>query len=72
MVTASLNRLVLTNASLANMDETHQDNELKRNSSLVIEGNKIVWLGETNSTPKEYSKWEVYPLEGRVVTPGLM
>ena len=72
MVTASLNRLVLTNASLANMDETHQDNELKRNSSLVIEGNKIVWLGETNSTPKEYSKWEVYPLEGRVVTPGLI
>ncbi len=72
MATALTNRHVLTKASVLSMNDTKEGGDLVKNQALVIDGERIMWIGSIDSIPQKYKEWEFHSLEDRVVTPGLI
>ena len=72
MATALTNRHVLTKASVLSMNDTKEGGDLVKNQALVIDGERIKWIGSIDSIPQKYKEWEFHSLEDRVVTPGLI
>lgn len=66
------NKLVLTECSVATMNDFFGELGLIEDASIVIEGDKIVWVGKSKSVPKEFINYPLKKLDGRVVTPGLI
>jgi imidazolonepropionase len=60
---------LLTHATLATMEDGYG---LRPNAALAMEMGKIVWIGDTNAIPAEYSAYDSLHCEGRLVTPGLI
>ena len=54
------NKLVLTECSVATMNDFFGELGLIEDASIVIEGDKIVWVGKSKSVPKEFIN---YPLK---------
>lgn len=66
-------RLLLENATVASCQETGSPYGLLENASLVIEGDRIAWLGPGHQLPAHYRAGsEIRDLSGQLVTPGLI
>ena len=63
---------VFTHASVATIDANSDGYGLIEDAAVVIDGDRIVWVGETKSLPADYASAPVTDLEGRLVTPGLV
>lgn len=48
------------------------DMSLIQDGAVAVEGDTIVWVGETNSLPTKYQNYEKHPLNGHVLTPELV
>lgn len=48
------------------------DLSLIQDGAVVVEGDTIVWVGETNSLPTQYQSYEKHTLNGHVLTPELV
>ncbi len=66
------NKLVLTECSVATMNDFFGELGLIEDGSIVIEGDNIEWVGKSKSLPKKFNKYPLKKLNGRVVTPGLI
>jgi imidazolonepropionase len=63
---------VLSNATVAIMDEEATGYRLVEHASIAIDGDKIVWVGADADLPDSYDSAPSRDLEGRLVTPGLI
>jgi len=63
---------VLSNATVAIMDEESTGYRLVERASLVVEGDRIVWVGADADLPASYGGASSRDLGGRLVTPGLI
>ncbi|KGJ06809.1 imidazolonepropionase [Paracoccus halophilus] len=63
---------LLTHATLAGMDAESNGYGLIENGALVIEGERIVWIGAAAELPTRFSGATRHDLGGRLVTPGLI
>jgi len=67
-----MNVTIWYNANLVTMD-SEKDYEIIERGALVIEQNKIAWLGEEKALPKYYQKEATYiNAKNRFITPGLI
>ncbi|MCM2563374.1 imidazolonepropionase [Lutimaribacter sp. EGI FJ00015] len=65
-------RYVISGATAATMEETVGNYGLVENAAIVIEDDKISWVGAAADLPPEFTSLERKDLAGRVVTPGLI
>ncbi|MGP2493589.1 imidazolonepropionase [Mesorhizobium sp. PUT5] len=63
---------VLSNATVAIMDDGSTGYRLVERASIAIEGDRIAWLGADADLPASYGNAPSRNLEGRLVTPGLI
>lgn len=63
---------VFTHASVATITEKSDGYGLINDAAIVIDGDRIAWVGEAKSLPSEYAHAPKTDLEGRLVTPGLV
>ncbi|MGI6852440.1 imidazolonepropionase [Mesorhizobium sp. 1B3] len=63
---------ILSNASVATMDDESAGYRLVERASIVIEDGRIVWVGADADLPASYRDAPSSGLEGRLVTPGLI
>jgi imidazolonepropionase len=63
---------VLSNATVAIIDEESTGYRLVERASIVIEGDRIVWVGADADLPASYGSAPSRDFEGRLVTPGLI
>lgn len=63
---------VFTHASVATIDANSDGYGLIEDAAVVIDGDRIVWVGETKSLPADYASAPATDLGGRLVTPGLV
>ncbi len=63
---------VLSNATVAIMDDGSTGYRLVERASIAIEGDRIAWLGADADLPASYGNAPSRDLEGRLVTPGLI
>lgn len=63
---------VFTHASVATITEKSDGYGLINDAAIVIDGDRIAWVGEAKSLPSEYDHAPKTDLEGRLVTPGLV
>jgi imidazolonepropionase len=63
---------VLSNATAAITDAEPTGYRLMTGASIVIDGDRIVWVGADVDLPASYRAAAAYDLEGRLVTPGLI
>lgn len=64
--------LVLTNAQIARMDAESVGYGLIQGGALVLNGDRIAWVGAESDLPAEYGAVHRHDLGGRLVTPGLV
>ncbi len=64
--------LVLTNAQIARMDAESGGYGLIQGGALVLNGDRIAWVGAESDLPVEYGAVHRHDLGGRLVTPGLV
>jgi imidazolonepropionase len=66
--------IVLVNARLATMAGDASDDALGivEQAAMVIEGDRIVWLGKENQLPQQWRAQATLDLAGRWITPGLI
>ncbi len=64
--------LVLTNAQIARMDAESGGYGLIQGGALVLNGDRIAWVGAESDLPAEYGAVHRHDLGGRLVTPGLV
>lgn len=63
---------VFTHASVATIDGSSDGYGLLKDGAIVMDGDRIVWVGPTNSLPSDYAGAAATDLQGRLVTPGLV
>ena len=63
--------MLLTNATLATLTGPERYG-LIENGAVVIEGERIVWVGRADAIPADHKAQEARDLEGRLVTPALI
>ena len=63
--------MLLTNAIIATM-KRGSPYGLIRDAALVIELDKILWVGKERDVPKKFNDMDHHDLEGRLITPGLI
>ncbi|MGA1181383.1 MAG: imidazolonepropionase-like domain-containing protein, partial [Marivivens sp.] len=63
--------MLLTNATLATLTGPERYG-LIENGAVVIEGERIVWVGKADAIPAAHKAQEARDLEGRLVTPALI
>lgn len=63
--------MLLTNATLATLTGPERYG-LIENGAVVIEGERIVWVGKADAIPADHKAQEARDLEGRLVTPALI
>jgi len=63
---------VLSNATVAFMDDETAGYRLVERTSIAIEGDRIAWIGAGADLPASYGNAPPRDLEGRLVTPGLI
>jgi imidazolonepropionase len=63
--------VLLTNATLATLTGPERYG-LIENGAVVIEGERIVWVGKADAIPADHKAQEARDLEGRLVTPALI
>ncbi|PSJ62816.1 imidazolonepropionase [Pseudaminobacter soli (ex Li et al. 2025)] len=63
---------ILSNATVAIMDEESTGYRLVERASIVIEGDRIAWVGADADLPTAYRSAHAEDLEGLLVTPGLI
>jgi len=63
---------LLTNLSLASMTAGSVPYGLIEDAAVVIENNRIAWVGLRDDLPTEFARLEGRDLDGRLVTPGLI
>jgi len=63
--------MLLTNAIIATI-EIGFPYGLIRDAALVIELDKILWVGKERDVPKKFNDMDHHDLEGRLITPGLI
>lgn len=63
---------VLTNATLATMDESEIAYGLIKAGAIAVANGRISWVGETQNLPAEYVNWEARDQGQRMITPGLI
>ena len=63
--------MLLTNARIATL-ASDDDFGLIGNAALVVEGDRIVWVGAQDELPDAYAGQQAQDLEGRLVTPALV
>lgn len=63
--------MLLTNAIIATMERGFPYG-LIRDAALVIELDKILWVGKERDVPKKFNDMDHHDLEGRLITPGLI
>jgi imidazolonepropionase len=61
--------MLLTHATLATMEDGYG---LLANAALAVEGDRIVWVGDTDAIPAAYRAFETYACDHCLVTPGLI
>ena len=64
-------QMLLTNAQIATLQDD-QSYGLISDGAIVIEGERIVWVGSANAIPKAYHSEKPEDLDGRLVTPSLI
>ena len=62
----------LTNLSVATMSDDSIGYGLIEDAGLVIEDDKIAWVGPMSDLPPQYSSLEIRSFDGRLVTPALI
>jgi imidazolonepropionase len=67
-----LSQRLLINATLATLTETGEPYGLIENSAVLIDGDRIGWVGPVSDLPESYSNLAKEDLGGRLVTPGLI
>jgi imidazolonepropionase len=67
-----LSQRLLINANLATLAETGEPYGLIENSAVLIDGDRIGWVGPISDLPEGYSGLATEDLGGRLVTPGLI
>lgn len=65
-------RLWIKNATVARMDPTDDGYGLIRDGSILVEGDRIVWVGPTAEIDPGFRDAEERDAQGRVVTPALI
>lgn len=63
---------VISDVSIATMNLGPKDYGLLQSGAIVIEAGLIVWVGDAADCPAQYSGYERYGFEGRLVTPALI
>ena len=63
---------VLTQANLATMQQSDVPYGLVSGGAIVIRDGVISWVGSADVLPKEHADLAVIPMNGRLVTPGLI
>ena len=63
--------MIFTNAKLATFSG-HEPYGLIENGVIVVDGTNIVWVGNVDTLPNEYSHHDVHDCGGRLITPGLI
>lgn len=63
---------VVTNATFATMLAETASYGLIEDGAMVIDGDRIVWIGKRIDLPSDHSSAEKHDLGGRLVTPGLV
>lgn len=63
--------MLFTNAKLATLSG-HQAYGLIEDGAIVVDGKKIVWVGEFDKLPDEYNSHDIHDCSGRLITPGLI
>lgn len=63
---------LLTDAHVATMVAGDAPYGLIENAALAMQDGRIVWVGHGDAIPDAYRDFEAIPLEGRLVTPGLI
>ena len=66
------NRYVLSECNVATMVSGKKDFGLINDGAIVVEGNKITWVGEKKHLPALYSNYNQSTLKNRLITPGLI
>ena len=66
------NRYVLSECNVATMVSGKKDFGLINDGAIVVEGNKITWVGEKKHLPGQYSNYNQSTLKNRLITPGLI
>jgi imidazolonepropionase len=66
------NRLLITNVSIAKMDEPDDGYGLMTHAALLIQGDKIEWLGAVSDIPAGLRDSEQLDAGGRLLTPALI
>ncbi len=64
--------ILLTNLSVATMSDDSIGYGLIEDAGLVIEADKIAWVGPMSDLPPQYSSLEIRSFDGRLVTPALI
>ncbi|AGT11382.1 imidazolonepropionase [Paracoccus aminophilus] len=63
---------VFTNAAFATMTAESTGYGLIEDGSLVVDGDRIIWIGQAADLPADYVDADFTDLGGRLVTPGLV
>ncbi|MFU0506918.1 imidazolonepropionase [Pseudaminobacter sp. NGMCC 1.201702] len=63
---------VLSNATITVMDDETTGYRLVERAAIVVEGERIVWVGADADLPASYGTAPSRDLEGRLITPGLI
>jgi imidazolonepropionase len=69
---AAARNLLLTNAKVAAMTEGGAAYGLIERGTVAVSGGSIVWAGESENLPSEFTSFERVDLSGRLITPGLI
>ncbi|WP_166418946.1 imidazolonepropionase [Cochlodiniinecator piscidefendens] len=69
---ANTDHYVLTNASLATMEEGDAAYGLVEAGSIAIAQGRIVWVGAAADLPADYAAWDQRDQGERLITPGLI
>ncbi|MBZ8117390.1 imidazolonepropionase [Roseovarius sp. LXJ103] len=63
---------LLVDLDAATLTETGAAYGMIPDAAIVLEGDRIAWVGARNALPQEYQHLEMQSLGGRIVTPGLI
>jgi imidazolonepropionase len=73
------NALTIVDAAVATMAASgpahsppDQDYGLIRDAALVIEDERVAWIGPRSDLPEQWRQADRYPADGRLITPGLV